>query len=122
MSCGVWRRRNQGEEVIIRRGKIVQSSRNPEIGNEHRDICPLKIVCFNTRSITNKLPDLHHLILLKDLDIIGISESWLSSGVESNTLALNDNEIFRADRNHGNDPHGGVLLALKWFIHPRLTQ
>ena len=30
----LWRRRNQGEEVTIRRGKIVQSSRNPENGNQ----------------------------------------------------------------------------------------
>ena len=30
----LWRRRNQGEEVIIRRGKTVQSSRNPENGNQ----------------------------------------------------------------------------------------
>ena len=33
-------------------------------------------------------------------------------------LGLNGFSVFRADRSNGNDPHGGVLVAIRTFLNP----
>ena len=61
--------------------------------------------------------------MIRDLnpDIIGITETWLSNTIDDETLGLNGFCIFRADRGFGNDPHGGVLLAIKSKLYPTLV-
>ena len=74
---------------------------------------------LNARSILNKLAELHLLIKTKNPDIISISETWLSNCVDDQTLGLNGYAVFRADRADGNDPHGGVLIAVKTSLQPK---
>ena len=61
----------------------------------------------------NKIDDLHMLIQQTAPDVIFITETWLSNSHDNCILALHNFTVFRKHRNHGNDAHGGVLLAIK---------
>ena len=76
---------------------------------------------LNARSIANKIPELHLLINDVKPDIVGITETWLSDAIGDGVLGLDDYRIYRADRNSGSDPHGGVLLAIKPNLSPELV-
>ena len=83
----------------------------------------MKCLYLNARSILNKVDDLHLLISQVRPDIILITESWLSVRYDSSILDLTNNYvIFRKDRQDGNDPHGGVLLAVKINLNPISVQ
>ena len=77
---------------------------------------------MNARSIRNKIPDLQLLARDIDPDIISVTESWLSNDFDSSSLGLLGYNIFRTDRNYGEDPHGGVFLAVKSTLHPKLME
>lgn len=117
----LWSLRREGVKAIIRRGRIVVLNEQSNEINQERDICPLKVLCMNAGSIVNKIPELHLIIKKENPEIIGITESWLSDDIDNKTLALNGYTIFRADRNDGSDPHGGVLLAVKSCFNPILV-
>ena len=69
----------------------------------------------------NKIDDLHMLIQQTAPDVIFITETWLSNSHDNCILALHNFTVFRKDRNHGNDAHGGVLLAIKTTLNPVLV-
>ena len=71
---------------------------------------------LNSRSIVNKIPELHLLIQDKCPDVICITETWLSDSFGDGFLGLSGFSVFRADRNFSNDLHGGV--AIKTFLNP----
>ena len=74
----------------------------------------LNIVYYNARSLLPKLHDLKGIIDTESTDIICIVETWLSSDVLDNELAISNYQIFRHDRNfHG----GGVMM----YVHSCLT-
>ena len=50
--------------------------------------------------------------------IVCISETWLHNGINSACLGLKNFTIFRKDREDGNNPHGGVLIAVKSELNP----
>ena len=61
-----------------------------------------------------KLDDLKGIIETESPDIICIVETWLSSDILDNELAVSNYQIFRRDRNrHG----GGVMM----YVHSCLT-
>ena len=70
----------------------------------------------------NKVDDLH--ILLHDIqpDCVLITETWLSNCHDSSILSLNNYNVFRKDRNNGEDSHGGVLIAVKSLYNPILVE
>ena len=74
----------------------------------------LNIVYYNARSLLPKLDDLKGIIETESPDIICIVETWLSSDILDNELAVSNYQIFRRDRNrHG----GGVMM----YVHSCLT-
>ena len=75
-------------------------------------------MCFNARSIVNKVPDLLQLVDEVKPSIVCISETWLHNGINSACLGLRGFTIFRKDRDNGNNPHGGVLIAVKSELNP----
>ena len=74
---------------------------------------------MNARSIVNKVSQLCVLIEDTKPSIILITETWLSNSVSDAELNLKDYCIFRQDRSHGQDPHGGVLIAIKVSLNSR---
>ena len=49
-----------------------------------------------------------------------MTETWLTNEDSDELLDLNNFVIFRKDRDHGNDKHGGVLIAVKSNLNPNL--
>ena len=64
----------------------------------------------NARSIGNKIDNICHVVQDRKLDILTITETWLSESTSSNASLLcpSDFSIFRSDRAHG--PGGGVAI------------
>ena len=70
-----------------------------------------KCKLFNSRSICNKLHELHHLLNDEQLDIVCITETWLKSTIpDSLLLTRNDYTIFRKDRT--GSLGGGVCVII----------
>ena len=75
----------------------------------------LSFVYFNSRSVKNKLPDLHYAIY-KDTaaHVFIVTESWLNETVTDPMLdPLNWYNILRYDRFSQNDGGGVVVLIEK---------
>ena len=68
----------------------------------------------------NKVDELHILLTHVCADIIFICETWLSKQHNDSLLGLRNFTIFRRDRDHGNDPHGGVIIAVRQSLNPIL--
>ena len=79
----------------------------------------IKCVYFNARSIVNKLPELELLVKGENIDVLGISETWLFDDVSDGEISFNGYSLFRCDRN---DPvktrGGGVLLYIRNELNP----
>lgn len=81
----------------------------------------IRCLCLNARSITagNKIDEIKILVKERGLDVIGITESWLTSDIRNSEIAIDGFVIFRKDRC---DPKkkrgGGVLLFVKEWIKP----
>ena len=75
----------------------------------------LKCVYFNSRSVCNKLNELHYLLYHQKPDVVIISETWLNSLTVDGLLdPENCYKIFRRDRSTGRG--GGVcILILKCY-------
>jgi len=71
--------------------------------------------------VKNKIDDLHLLIEEESPDILGITESWLSSDTPDSFLRLRNYQIFRCDRSHGTEGYGGVLLAVRHNLNSVLV-
>ena len=81
----------------------------------------LKCIYMNARSIVNKLSELELCIEDEKPDILGITETWLHSGVTDSELNFDGYTLFRNDRN---DPEksrgGGVLFYVKNELNPTI--
>ena len=74
----------------------------------------LTFVQYNVQRIYNKLDVLS--IEPSEVDILAFTESWLHPGILDEDLKLtNYHKPERKDRN--NDPHGGVLIYIKVYLH-----
>ena len=71
-----------------------------------------KIICFNACSIVNKLTLLHNFLVNNDsIDLIFITESWLTVAILDYMIFPNSYCIVRNDRAVGSG--GGVILLYK---------
>ena len=65
-------------------------------------------VNFNSVVVPGKLEELHHTVLQNEASVIGITETWLSSEINSNSLLLSGyQDPERRDR----DRHGGGVMV-----------
>ena len=74
----------------------------------------LKCLYTNSQSIRGKILELNHLDATTNLDIIAITETWLSPEIYDNEVQIGDKILFRKDRLIANG--GGVAM----YIHPSL--
>lgn len=77
----------------------------------------LRVAHVNARSLLPKFHDICHFVFTKKIDILAISESWLTTSIDSNSVSLNDFTLFRSDRiSRG----GGVCLYVRSCLRPKL--
>jgi len=75
----------------------------------------LECILFNSRSIVNKLTDLHKILSDYSFDIIFITESWTNDSIPNSMIVLNfDYGILRLDRKV--QKGGGVLILFRKTI------
>lgn len=69
---------------------------------------------LNVRSIKNKIEEIHKILHFNPIDVLSISETWLTSQVETTLVEIDGFEISRADRTRGSSnktiKKGGGLL------------
>ena len=63
---------------------------------------------MNTRSILNKIDELHVLVLNLKPEKICINETWADNSIDNKVFGLTEYNIFRDSRKRGTDNHGGV--------------
>lgn len=73
---------------------------------------------WNARSIVNKLSFLQSLVSSKALDILCVTETWLSPLIFDTEIAPHNYSIFRRDRDSRG---GGVLIAISNDIPSRIV-
>lgn len=59
---------------------------------------PFSFAHFNVRSVCTGFDLLSELILKEQFTIVGLSETWLDSGVDSNNFAIDGYKLLRKDR------------------------
>jgi len=63
------------------------------------------------------------MITEEDLDVVGISETWLSDRISDNEISIQGYTLFRKDRNSTNKSKGGgVALYVKIICNRSLDQ
>ena len=89
-------------------------------------ISALYVLYLNARFIVNKIHHLQHFILQrKGIDLIFISETWLTPNILNSMICPDGYDVLRCDRLCGKG--GGVLLLYKkhYFachsIYPRFA-
>ena len=78
----------------------------------------LKITYTNVRSLLNKRDELHALIASTQLDVVALTETWLTDVVSDSELALPGFIFYRVDREDKGG--GGVLLYVRDHLPSKL--
>ena len=76
----------------------------------------MKCLLLNSRSIVNKFDLFKATSSVLNVDVIGVTETWLTSDISDSEIQLAGYEMFRKDRD--NAIGGGVLLYVKHFLTP----
>ena len=76
------------------------------------------LLLTNANRVINKLDDLHLITLHYQIDIIAITETWLTGNIVNSAVALPNFTIFRRDRKHGIG--GGVMCYIADSIWTRV--
>ena len=78
--------------------------------SEHHSKLSLKLL--NARSLVNKLVDFQASIYANSVDIVIVTETWLTSAILDHEILPSCYDVYRRDR--GEDKRGGgVLIAIK---------
>ena len=66
---------------------------------------------INIRSIVNKTEQMEHLLSDSNIDIVGVSESWLTHSSSTAAISIPGYNVFRKDRETGRG--GGILIYVR---------
>ena len=75
------------------------------------------LMLTNANHILNKIDELSLLTLERGIDIVCVTESWLTDEIPDNVCDLNNYVLFRKDRS--SNPGGGVLCYVNGCISCR---
>ena len=70
----------------------------------------LRVGHLNVNLLYNKLDQIKELLAELSLDVLGMSETWLTANIHNNELHVQDNTLARRDRQPGSKSQGGGLL------------
>ena len=87
----------------------IRQTRQAEIREAAASSCALKIGHLNVRSLTAHLDEVNLLLLREQLDVLCLSETWLTEAVESSVLLFPGYAITRLDRK-ARKTGGGVAV------------
>ena len=108
----------------IKQNSKTKNSRNTNKNNSNNSINRdkhnnAKCVYLNARSIVNKQKELELLITEEELDIVGITETWLNDKISDEELHIKGYTLLRNDRNDNiKSRGGGVVLYVRNELHP----
>ena len=68
----------------------------------------LRVAHLNVRSLTRHLDDVNHLLLTEKLDVLCLSETWLTESMDDRSLVFPGYSVARRDRRGRNG--GGVAI------------
>ena len=66
----------------------------------------LNIAQVNLNSLVNKLNFVYNMLILYNIDFLGISETWLNDEIPNSFVALPNYNILRWDNKYGIRKHG----------------
>lgn len=91
--------------------KILRTLNHARLVWDHQ-LKPKGLLCghINIRSMMSKREQIEHLLCDSNIDILGMSETWLSSSSPEAAILLPGCTVFRQDRN---GKGGGVLLNVE---------
>lgn len=87
----------------LNNAKIISDSRSKPKG--------ILVGHINIRSIVNKTEQMEHLLSESNIDILGVSESWLTHSSSTAAISIAGYNVFRKDRESGKG--GGVLIYVR---------
>ena len=76
----------------------------------------IKIAFINSRSLNKHIHDIRADYNLKEADILGIAETWLTNQDQNENIVLQGYEMYRKDSNAStanSRPHRGIMLYVK---------
>src|SRR5678815_1756393 len=78
------------------------------------DMCEMKAVSFNARSIRNKINEFKAIVYIENYDIITINETWCNFKDRDfvSEFQINGYKLYFKDRNN-NKEGGGVMIYIK---------
>ena len=101
----------------INHAELGSRSHKLTIKTEPHFISKLKCGLINARSVVNKLDSLKLRMMIEELDVIGITESWAHKDIDNSELHIDGYNMFRKDRPSRG---GGVILYVKEHIPCKL--
>lgn len=72
-----------------------------------------KICHINVRSTKNKLEEIALILHELRLEVLTVSETWLSQGVESICLHIPNYNLYRQDRSNRGKKGGGLAIYVR---------
>ncbi|XP_069109887.1 uncharacterized protein [Argopecten irradians] len=97
-----------------------QKKQTTSPNTNNRFIKPTRIATINFQSISNKKPELEHLLHTLKPDIVICTETWLNNNIPSHEyFPSHSYTTYRKDRtpNKKGQSHGGVLIAVTNAYH-----
>ncbi|CAM4500218.1 unnamed protein product [Lepidochelys kempii] len=85
----------------------------PHTENEGRSAGSLKCLYTNAQSLGNKQGELEVLVMSRNYDVIGITETWWDNSHDWSTV-MDGYELFRKDR-QGRKGGGVALYVREWY-------
>ena len=69
---------------------------------------------LNVASLTKYIDEIRLLLYDKKLDVLALNETRLDSSISDELLAIDGNDIIRADRNRNGD---GVCIYIRYHVN-----
>ena len=98
----------------------LNNARQCDEGNLSYATSCLRVGHLNVRSVTKHLDDINHLLVSERLDVLCLSETWLSENMDSSTLVFPGYTVVRRDRS-GRSGGGVAIIHSSSLIAERLN-
>lgn len=96
---------NMTRNMIVR--KVSKPSKQGKLSQEAKIKDKLKVIYFNARSLVNKHEELELYMREENVDIVGITETWLNESIIDSEVNISGYTLFRKDRKSESKTRGG---------------
>jgi hypothetical protein len=88
-------------------GRKKEASQKAERTKNGKNNDKLKCLYFNARSLVSKIRELELLARTENIDVIGITETWLTADIQDSEMSIEGYTLLRKDRNDDRKKKGG---------------